>query len=114
MADHSDAQKAHLASGERDLGMGANITRRDFLNAVALGTGAALLGMPAQVLEMLGGMAKGWQERAAFMPDAHVPAGSCRKKGGPFALARVMSANRRTRTAFAIKAYAATACSRWG
>jgi spermidine dehydrogenase len=36
-----------LTPEERDLGMGADITRRDFLNAVALGTGAALLGTPA-------------------------------------------------------------------
>ena len=36
-----------LTAEERDLGMGAEITRRDFLNAVAIGTGAALLGTPA-------------------------------------------------------------------
>ncbi len=35
-----------LSAEERDLGMGADITRRDFLNAVVLGTGAALLGAP--------------------------------------------------------------------
>jgi len=50
MTDNSDARKADLTPGERELGMGANITRRDFLNAVALGTGAALLGMPAPAL----------------------------------------------------------------
>jgi spermidine dehydrogenase len=47
MADHADAPKVDLTSEERDLGMGAEITRRDFLNTVALGTGAALLGTPA-------------------------------------------------------------------
>ncbi len=35
-----------LSAEERALGMDADITRRDFLNAVALGTGAALLGTP--------------------------------------------------------------------
>src|SRR5579859_2461686 len=39
--------KADLTPEERDLGMGAAISRRDFLNTVALGAGAALLGMPA-------------------------------------------------------------------
>jgi len=34
---------AALSADERALGMGADITRRDFLNAIALGTGAALL-----------------------------------------------------------------------
>jgi spermidine dehydrogenase len=35
--------KSSLSAEERELGMDSNITRRDFLNAVALGTGAALL-----------------------------------------------------------------------
>src|SRR5579883_56049 len=35
-----------LSPEERELGLGAGITRRDFLGTVALGTGAALLGMP--------------------------------------------------------------------
>jgi spermidine dehydrogenase len=36
-----------LTPEERDLGMDADITRRDFLNSIALGTGAVLLGTPA-------------------------------------------------------------------
>src|SRR3974390_3511960 len=42
-----DYHRPSLRPEERDLGMGTDITRRDFLNAVALGTGAALLGTPA-------------------------------------------------------------------
>jgi spermidine dehydrogenase len=34
-------------NGDRRLGMGADITRRDFLNGTLLGTGAALVGAPA-------------------------------------------------------------------
>lgn len=45
--DSSTGPKPELTPGERELGMDADITRRDFLNAVALGTGAALLGTPA-------------------------------------------------------------------
>src|SRR5580700_7275869 len=47
MPDSTQPRKADLTPEERSLGMGAPITRRDFLNTVALGTGAALLGMPA-------------------------------------------------------------------
>src|SRR5579871_5924522 len=47
MTEHDDVSKVDLTPEERDLGMGTDITRRDFLNAVALGTGAALLGTPA-------------------------------------------------------------------
>jgi spermidine dehydrogenase len=50
MTDPTGAPRKDITSEERDLGMGAGITRRDFLNAVALGTGAALLGMPAPAL----------------------------------------------------------------
>src|SRR5580700_10504432 len=50
MPDSIPPRKADLTPEERDLGMGAPITRRDFLNTVALGTGAALLGMPAPAL----------------------------------------------------------------
>lgn len=46
MAENPTARGA-LTPEERALGMGASITRRDFLNTVALGAGAALLGMPA-------------------------------------------------------------------
>jgi spermidine dehydrogenase len=46
MSDTPDS-RADLTPEERDLGMDSDITRRDFLNAVALGTGAALLGSPA-------------------------------------------------------------------
>ena len=50
MAD--DAQNGattppRLTPEERALGMDADITRRDFLNTVAIGTGAALLGTAA-------------------------------------------------------------------
>src|ERR1700760_2229624 len=36
-----------LSKEQRELGMGQEITRRDFLNAAALGTGATLLGASA-------------------------------------------------------------------
>ena len=49
MSDVPDPRAA-LTPEERDLGMDTDITRRDFLNAVALGTGAALLGAPAPAL----------------------------------------------------------------
>jgi len=45
-----------LTAEERDLGMSIDITRRDFLNAVALGTGAALLNTPAPALRPRPGM----------------------------------------------------------
>src|ERR1700722_17815183 len=46
MADEPEGTetKLSLTAEERALGMDADITRRDFLNTVALGTGAALLG----------------------------------------------------------------------
>jgi spermidine dehydrogenase len=47
MNDESKNPDPELTAEERDLGMDADITRRDFLNAVALGTGAMLLGTPA-------------------------------------------------------------------
>jgi spermidine dehydrogenase len=47
MVDPETPKKNDLTPEERALGMGASITRRDFLNTVALGAGAALLGMPA-------------------------------------------------------------------
>src|SRR5579862_8978829 len=51
MADASrtpdSAPDPKLTAEERDLGMDRDITRRDFLNTVALGTGAALLGATA-------------------------------------------------------------------
>jgi len=50
MADVNDGTEApdpQLSAEERELGMDGDITRRDFLNAVALGTGAALLGSAA-------------------------------------------------------------------
>ena len=46
-SDSSTGPNAELTPAEHELGMDADITRRDFLNAVALGTGAALLGTPA-------------------------------------------------------------------
>src|SRR5215469_17566661 len=39
--------KPSFSAEERELGMDSIITRRDFLNAVALGTGTALLGANA-------------------------------------------------------------------
>jgi len=45
--DRARERAPELTAEERDLGLDAEITRRDFLNAVALGTGAALLGTPA-------------------------------------------------------------------
>ncbi len=45
--DATEHPAPDLSPEERALGMDADITRRDFLNAVALGTGAALLGAPA-------------------------------------------------------------------
>ena len=47
MSDNVEMNGAALTPEERDLGMGGEITRRDFLNAVVLGTGAALLRTPA-------------------------------------------------------------------
>src|ERR1700683_628894 len=47
MTDASRTPDSELTAEERDLGMDRDITRRDFLNTVALGTGAALLGAPA-------------------------------------------------------------------
>ena len=46
-SDSTQRPNSDLTPAERELGMDADITRRDFLNAVALGTGAALLGTPA-------------------------------------------------------------------
>ena len=45
--DSAPTPESPLSAQERELGMGVDITRRDFLNAVALGTGAALLGAPS-------------------------------------------------------------------
>jgi len=45
--DESIRPEPELTGEERELGLDRDITRRDFLNAVALGTGAALLGTPA-------------------------------------------------------------------
>jgi spermidine dehydrogenase len=50
MNDPAEAPRPGLTPGEKELGMAADITRRDFINTVALGTGAALLGMPAPSL----------------------------------------------------------------
>ena len=47
MTDASHTPEPELTAEERELGMDRDITRRDFLNTVALGTGAALLGAPA-------------------------------------------------------------------
>ena len=47
MSDTAKSPKTDLTREERALGMGSDITRRDFLNAAVLGTGAALLGMRA-------------------------------------------------------------------
>ncbi len=46
-SDSTQRPNSDLTPAEQELGMDADITRRDFLNAVALGTGAALLGTPA-------------------------------------------------------------------
>ena len=35
--------KAHMDSNDRNLGMGSNITRRDFLNGVAVTVGAKMI-----------------------------------------------------------------------
>ena len=45
MTEPSDAAAPHrsLTAEERDLGMGRDVTRRDFINTLAVGTGAALL-----------------------------------------------------------------------
>jgi spermidine dehydrogenase len=67
MADSTQPRKADLSPEERSLGMGAAITRRDFVNTVALGTGAALLGMPAPAL-------RGQPAPAAPNPPAGEPA----------------------------------------
>lgn len=42
-----DQPQPDLGTEERELGMSADITRRDFVNSVAMGTGAALLGAAA-------------------------------------------------------------------
>ncbi len=47
MTNASHTPEPELTAEERDLGMDRDITRRDFLNTVALGTGAALLGTAA-------------------------------------------------------------------
>jgi spermidine dehydrogenase len=47
MSDDGEKVVPELTPEEQDLGMRADITRRDFLNSVALGTGAALLGAAA-------------------------------------------------------------------
>jgi spermidine dehydrogenase len=47
VVDESPRSRDKLTAEERDLGMGTPITRRDFLNTVALGTGAALLSTAA-------------------------------------------------------------------
>jgi spermidine dehydrogenase len=49
-SDSVDRTTIPLTSEERELGMGRDITRRDFLNAAALGTGATLLGTSAPSL----------------------------------------------------------------
>jgi spermidine dehydrogenase len=56
MSDKRAKTEAELTPEERDLGMDADITRRDFLNAVALGTGAALLKTPAPAFRPRPGM----------------------------------------------------------
>src|SRR5262249_43315755 len=53
--DAPDAPEA-LTPEEKDLGLDVDITRRDFLNAVALGTGAALLHAPAPAFRPRPGM----------------------------------------------------------
>ena len=47
MRDASRTPDPELTAEERELGIDLDITRRDFLNTVALGTGAALLGTAA-------------------------------------------------------------------
>src|ERR1700722_18446786 len=47
MTDASRTPEPELTPEERDLGMDRDLSRRDFLNTVALGTGAALLGAAA-------------------------------------------------------------------
>jgi len=47
MSDDTPSTQPPLSKEEVELGMGRDITRRDFLNTVALGTGAALLGSAA-------------------------------------------------------------------
>ena len=44
MPDDADLPQPDLTPEERDLGMDADITRRDFLNAVALGNGSGAAG----------------------------------------------------------------------
>jgi spermidine dehydrogenase len=44
VTDSSEQLSAGLTTEEHELGMNHDITRRDFLNTAALGTGAALLG----------------------------------------------------------------------
>src|SRR5215469_16165999 len=56
MSDDAENVQPELSPDERDLGMAADITRRDFLNAVALGTGAALLKTPAPAFRPRPGM----------------------------------------------------------
>ena len=47
VSDNSEQLSARLTTEEHELGMNRDITRRDFLNTAALGTGAALLGAAA-------------------------------------------------------------------
>src|SRR5580704_10086762 len=62
----SEQQSAELTTEERELGMSRDITRRDFLNTAALGTGAALLGAAAPGLVRAAG-------REAESISAHEP-----------------------------------------
>jgi spermidine dehydrogenase len=65
MRDDAKTPRLPLTKEEQDLGMGRDITRRDFLNAVAIGAGAALLGADAPAAHA--------QPAAAAMPSP-VPA----------------------------------------
>ncbi len=67
-----DAQKLPDEKKDRELGMSREITRRDFLNGVAVGTGAALLGgvFSAQQLLAAGALDEFAPEKA---PDYYPP-----------------------------------------
>lgn len=58
MADST--KRPHDKSGDRELGMNSNITRRDFLNGIAVGAGGAL--------------ASAWLPGMAFAQDSSIPA----------------------------------------
>ena len=84
MSEDGTTPRPPLSREEEDLGMGRDITRRDFLNAVAIGAGAALLGADAPAAHALPALPAAASLSGASLSGASV-AGATAQPTNPWA-----------------------------